>query len=500
MNVANVLDALKKAQQTPDPLNKAWTTALGIVNYDLQRPALALYPWGEMITPLRVQIPRITSTQGDTATRWKAITGINTTNLPAGVSQGNRSGVITTTTVDKTAAYVGLGLEDYVTFEADYAAEGFQDARATAVEGVLRSVMIVEEKMILGGNSSVELGTTPTPTPTGAATGGALSDATYYVACVALTADGYSRATVSAAGVVQQIVRSNADGTSDTINGGCAQRSAASSGVVLNAGTAVQRVSANVTAVRGAVAYAWYLGTSATVMYLQQITTINSVNFTTALDTATQAWGSLTAADYSALGTYSFDGLMYSTGFKSTSGGYYVALATGTDGTGTKLTTDEAGGVTEINTAFQSFWDNYRLGPDTIWVAAQQALDINAIVIEGGGAPLFRFNMDASSPNMNIVGGVIVGSLMNKFTNATVRIRIHPNMPAGTILFTSKTIPYPLSGVGNVVQMKCRREFYQTDWPLRTRKYEFGVYVDEVLQMYFAPAFGVITNIAAGHA
>src|SRR5689334_22696725 len=119
MNVTAVLDALKKAQQTPDPLNKAWTTALGIVNYDLQRPALALYPWGEMITPLRVQIPRVTSNQGDTATRWKAITGINTTNLPAGVSEGNRSGVITTTTADRTAAYVGLGLEDYVTFEED---------------------------------------------------------------------------------------------------------------------------------------------------------------------------------------------------------------------------------------------------------------------------------------------------------------------------------------------------------------------------------------------
>lgn len=501
MNVAEVLDALKKAQQSPvvDPLNKAWTTALGIVNYDLQRPALALYPWGEMITPLRVQIARVTSKNGDTATRWKAITGINTTNLPAGVSEGNRSGVINTTTASYTAAYVGLGLEDYVTFEEDYASEGFQDARATAVEGVLRSVMITEEKMILGGNSSVALGITPTPVDEGSATGGALSDATYYVACVALTADGYSRATV-AAGVVQQIVRTNADGSSDTINGGTAQRSAASAGVILNAGTAVQSINASVTVVRGAVAYAWYLGTSATVMYLQQITTLNSVNFTTALVTSTQAWGSLVVDDFSDDGTYSFDGLLYSTGFKSGSGGYYAALATGTNGAGTKLTTDSAGGVTEINTMFQSMWDNYRLGPDTIWVSAQQAIDITGIVINRGGAPLVRMNMDANVPNLGLVGGMVVSTLVNKFTNQTVRVRIHPNMPAGTILATSKTIPYPLSGVGNVVQMKCRREFYQTEWPLRTRKYEFGVYVDEVLQMYFAPAFGVITNIAPGFA
>jgi cyclohexanone monooxygenase len=54
-------------------------------------------------------------------------------------------------------------------------------------------------------------------TGTGAATGGALSDGTYLDGCVALTPDGYQRATV-AAGVVPQIVRSNADGSTDTMS------------------------------------------------------------------------------------------------------------------------------------------------------------------------------------------------------------------------------------------------------------------------------------------
>lgn len=499
-NIKDTLELMRAAWATPlragrDEASKAWTTGTGLVNYDLQRPALALYPWGQMITPLRAELPRVVSREGDTATRWKAITGVNTTQLPPGLSEGNRGGVITSTLATFTAPYVGLGLEDYVSFEADYAAEGFDDAKARSVEGLLRSLMISEEKMIVGGNSSVALGTTGTPTAAGATTGGALTDATYYVGCVALTHDGWSRATV-ATGVVQTIARTNADATSDTINGGTAAPSAQATGVVLNAGTAVQRVNASVTAIKGAVAYAWYLGTSAAHLYLQQITTINSVNFTTALVTTTQDFVALAAADYSKDLTYSFDGLLYQGPYTASTGSYFKSLATGTNGTGTALTSDSAGGVVEINTAFQSFWDLYRLSPDTIWVNSQEAQSINKLVIAGGGTPLFRYEMDAGTSNMGIIGGVIVASLINKFTQQAVRLRIHPNMPPGTILMTSKTIPYPLSGVGNVAQMKCRREYYQTEWPLKTRKYEYGVYVDEVLQIYFLPAFGVITNIA----
>ena len=45
---------------------------------------------------------------------------------------------------------------------------------------------------------------------------------------------------------------------------------------------------------------------------------------------------------------------------------------------------------------------------------------------------------------------------------------------------------------------RTRREYHQIEWPLRSRKYEYGVYVDEVLQHFFPPALGVISNITAG--
>jgi hypothetical protein len=66
-------------------------------------------------------------------------------------------------------------------------------------------------------------------------------------------------------------------------------------------------------------------------------------------------------------------------------------------------------------------------------------------------------------------------------------------------MFTSSTIPYPLSGVGAVAQVKLRqRDYYQIEYPLTTRKYSFGCYAGngQVLQVYAPFAFGAITNIA----
>jgi hypothetical protein len=173
-----------------------------------------------------------------------------------------------------TAAYAGLGLEDFVTFEADDAAQGFQDAKATAALNLLRSVMIGEEAILLGGNASTAFGTTPTPTLVASATGGTIgASITVSVIAVALTLDGYSRSTLAAGLPTAAIARTNTDGSSDSFGGGVAQKSAAAT-VAVSAGS-TNSVSATVAAVAGAVAYAWYAGTAGAER-LFAITTINS--------------------------------------------------------------------------------------------------------------------------------------------------------------------------------------------------------------------------------
>lgn len=499
------LELLKAAQLTPmtGEIAKAFTQSgsatTGLTFYDLEPAAKTLYP---VLTPLRNRIPRV-SGKGGIQANWKAITGINVNNLSAGVSQGNRGGVIATGTVDYLAAYRGIGLEDYVTFEADYAARGFDDVKALSAVGLLRSLMIGEEGLLLGGNTSLALGTTPTPTLAASTTGGTLATQTLSVICVALAFDAYwalggwnngsqgGSIAIASAVVPASVTRTNADGTSDTYGGGSARKS---SNATVSVTGATGSATATVAAVRGAVAYAWYWGAAGSEV-LGAVTTINSVSIT-ATAAGTQTAASLPAADNST-SALEFDGLITQVA-KSGSGGYYAAQATGTPGVGTKLTSDGSGGIAEIETAFNSFWTLYRLSPDEIMLNSQQLTDITAIIIKNGGAPVLRMNMDANNPG-TLSAGTVIGTYLNKITNKLVKVSVHPNMPAGTILFYSDGVPYNLSGIANILQVRTRQEYYQMEWPLRTRKYEYGVYADEVLQNYFPPAFGILTNIAPGN-
>lgn len=492
------LAAIKKSQRHPlvqDTLNKAFaqgaTATSGLTYYDLQSGALQLYP---VTTPLRNRIPRVGTGHGVQA-NWKAVTGININALGVGVSEGNRGGGVTTSTQDYMAAFRGLGLEDYVTFEADYAAEGFDNVKALAVNGLLRALMIGEEKVILGGNTSCPLGTASLPSLADVPTGGSLPANTQVSVRIAgLTLDGYLGSSVHG-GVRGQVSRSNTDGSSDSYGGGTAKVSEAAAITTANDGSATHKLTAIVEPVPGAVAYAWFWGAAGSEV-LGAITTINSLVITGAA-AGTQTAASLGGNDNSTNGLV-YDGLLTQV-IKPGSNGYVHVMPTGTAGQGTPLTADGVGGIVEIDAALKSFWDNYRLSPTTIWVSSQEQINITRKVLEAGANNAMRFTVNANQGSF--AGGQLVTSYLNKFSMdgaKAIDVLPHPNLPAGTILFDTQVLPYPLSGVASVLQMKCRRDYYQIEWPVKARRYEYGVYCDGVLQNYFPPAFGIITNIANG--
>lgn len=472
----------------PDELAKSTfsqsgSATSGLTFYDLELGAKFLYP---VLTPLRNKIPRV-SGKGGIQANWRAVTAINTTGVRIGVSGGNRGAVIAVQTKDYTASYKGIGLESNVDFEAQYAGQGFDDIRAIAAKSGLEALMLGEELIILGGNGSMALGTTGTPATAGATTGGSLSDATYSVICVALTLEGLVNSSV-AGGVPGLEVRVNADGSSDTFGGGSAQKSAAQS-IVLSGGTATQVINSTVAAKRGAVGYAWFWGAAGSET-LGAITTTNAYQITAAA-TGTMLASELPAADHS-VNNLIFDGLLTQAA-QSDSGAYYQSL------NNAELTSDGEGGIVEIDEALKHFWDVLRLSPTTIWVNSQEALSISRLILSGGTGSNLRFTADMKDGM--VAGGVMVKDYLNRFSMAggqVIPIKIHPNMPAGTILFETESLPYPLSNVGNVTQIRCRQDYYQIEWPLRSRKYEYGVYADEVLQNYFPPSLGVITNIKKG--
>jgi hypothetical protein len=496
---SKTLAAFKAAQRTPiaDPLFAAMlakstfgqpgSAISGLNFYDLEPGAKLLFP---VLTPLRNEIPRV-SGRGGIQANWRAITGINTASVRAGISAGNRGGLIAVTTQDYVAVYKGIGLEANVDFEAVFAGQGFDDLRAVAAQALLESLMLQEEQIILGGNSSLALGTTPTPSLAASASGGSLATGTQSVICVALTLDGFLNATV-AGGIPAQVSRTNADGSSDSFGGGSARKSAnATVSVTGPSGS----IAATVAAVRGAVGYAWFWGASGSEV-LGAITTINSVSIT-APAAGTQTAASLPAADNSQ-NALVFDGLL-TQAFTASLNGYFAAQPTGTAGTGTPLTADSEGGIVEFDTALKAFWDNYRLSPTAIYVSSQEMLNLHKKILQGGTNTASRFVFSADQGA--VLGGMMVRSYLNKFSLSgavEIPIKLHPNMPAGTVLFFTKTLPYPLSNVPNTVQIRTRSEYYQIEWPLRARRYEYGVYADEVLQNYAPFAFGAITNIGNG--
>lgn len=498
-DVQDVLDRLKAAQRRPlgDPRFKSLiglekstfspsaSPASGLTFYDLELGAKFLYP---VLTPLRNMIPRV-SGKGGIEAAWRAITAINTTGLRFGVSTANRGGVLAVATHDYTATYKGIGVETSVDFEAQYAGNEFDDVRAIAAKTGLEALMLGEEAMILGGNTSSPLGTTPTPTLTAATTGGTLAAQTWSVICAAMTLDGMINGSI-AGGVQGEITRTNADGTSsDTFGGGVGRKSA--NATVATTGS-TGSILGTVTSVPGALGYAWFWGPAGAEV-LGAITTINSVKITAAA-TGTQTAVSLGANDNST-NALAFDGLLYQA-LKPGSGAEVLTMPTGTAGTGIPLTNDGVGGIVEIDLVLKSMWDNYRLSPDTMWVSSQEASSISRGILVGSQTSAQRFVFESAQDMVG--GGIMVRTYLNRFSmqgGSVVDIKVHPNMPAGTILFTTKMLPYPLAGVGNVMQIRTRQDYYQIEWPLRTRKYEYGVYADEVLQNYFPPSMAVITNI-----
>lgn len=478
--------------------SQSGSATTGITFYDLEAPAKTLYP---VLTPIRNRVARVVGGKGIQA-NWKAITGINTTNVRLGVSEGNRGGITTHSAADYNAVFKGFGLEDFVTFEGDYAARGFDDVKARAVDGLLRAAMIQEEQVMVGGNTSLQLGTTPTPTlAQNADTVSTVTNGTLSVICVALgyaayqalagLNNGFTNATLGLTidpNSVAVITRQQAGlgGSTDTFGGGVAAKSANAT-VTIDA--AHKSAAASVATVNGAFGFAWYWGAAGSEL-LGAITTTNGVQINANAATSI-AVGANLSTDNSTC-NLECDGFL-TQALKSGSGAYVSYQATGVPGTGTKLTTNNAGGIVEFDNMCFDRWNRYRLSLDTVWCHAQELMNINNIIVKNGGAPLIRFVQ--TDGGGGLVAGIQIESILNRITGQKMALNVHPNIPTGTIMSECSELPYKLSGVVDPVRMLLRQDYYQIQWPQLQRKYEYGVYFDGVLQHYFPPAIALILNV-----
>jgi hypothetical protein len=518
------LAAFRKALSAPsDDIAKAISTGTGLVAFDLQAPAKNLYP---VITPLRNVIPRVGGGTG-TATNWRQVNAIIGSGFDAmgWVPEGQRSGQMSYSTSNRSATYVTIGEEDAATYEAIAAGQHFEDIQARMTFRLLQKMMLKEEMAILGGNAGgsnggVSLGTPATPLLSAQTNASStLSTATYYVQVVALTLEGFQNAggtalntvagsansAVTAASLIPtQKTVTGADGRTYTLSGGSSNISALSSGQAITSGT--NALAATVTAVQGAVAYAWFLGTTnaAGNGTLQAITTINSVVISAPLVSGTQPASQITA-DNSYNPSYAYNGLL-TTALASGSNAYVNVMATGTGGVGTPLTASGRGSVVEIDTMFQTMWNNFELSPTVLYVNAQELRNITTKVLSNSSGPLLRYERADSAEaggEYQITASGTIAYYYNPFAlNGGLRIpvRIHPRVPPGTLIGWAENLPiqYQSNEVPNVAEVKTRMDYYQIDWPIVTRQRQVGVYAEAVLAVYAPFAMGVITNIGNG--
>ena len=488
---------LTKEALADDALAKNVTLSTGLSAYDLQAPAKNLFP---IVTPLRNALPRVARLNPGDAARWRTITSILGSGYDAmgWVPEGQRTASMSYSAQAQVAPYLTLGEEDTVTFEAEAAAQGFEDLNATATLRLLQKAMRKEETALLGGNASLALGTPAAPSLSASGSGATLPAATYSVIVVALSFEGYRNSTLAGGAATTKTINGN-DGNSYALNGGSSMRSANATQAV----TLGQTLNAIAPLVNGAVGYAWYVG-AAGAETLQTITTINSAAFGAPLLTGQQAATAI-AADYSRNPTLAFDGLL-TVGFNPVNSAYVQALASGTAGTGTFLTSSGRGSVVEIDNMLVAMWNSYRLSPTALYVNAQEQRNITNKCLTNASGPLIRYNVAADGDRggpYGVSASGVVRWYYNPFSvdgGFDIPVKVHPDLPPGTILALCERLPvwYQSNQTPNVAEVLTRRDYYRVDWPLRTRRREFGVYTEETLAVYAPFGVGILTNIGNG--
>jgi hypothetical protein len=467
----------------------------GLTAFSLEAPAKTYVP---IVTPFRNKLPRVTGGVGIRA-NWRAVVGYNSSGARAVVSEGNRGQIQSVAVKEYFADFRTIGIDSYVTEEARLAAQGFDDVLARAVQANLGALMIQEERFLLGGHGTYALPQPAAPVLVAKTTGGTLpTTTTYHVRVCALTLDGYmtGSATMETQGL---ITRQTANGVTDTFGGGFSRASNAASAATTSATASIEM---SVTPVPGAIGYAWYVGSTnaGDNMYLQAITPIASWVLTAPPVTspaARQLGLDLVSNDRSA-NQLVFDGFIAQVA-ASGSGALWRNMANNASNPakGTPLTSDGAGGIVEIDEVLEWYWNNHRLSPTCIWASGNVVNSFRKLGLLGTSSSTQRFTFNTDQRNI-LMSGKVRG-YTNPFgmsgAGEEVPIRQHPNLPPGMIFFETDSLPYSMPGVTDVARVLCRRDYYQLNYPQTRRTFEYGVYADELLQVYFPPANAVLANI-----
>jgi hypothetical protein len=506
-DILNTIQALRK-----DATTTGITSGTQLNFYYLEPTAKTIYP---VFYPLLASIPRFQPTfngvvVGGPAVNWKAVIAIDNGGYPF-TSEGNRNSVMKIQEKDYAANYKFLGKETQVSFPAQQMGLGFEDNIGLAQISMLNALLNDEERAILFGNSGssgngFQFGAGPTPTVVNSATGGVagLQSLTATVWCIALT--GWGVLMCGTTGVQLPYTRQNADGSTDTINGGTSAIGSSGNGGAM-AGSGSPSAVATVTPVAGALGYAWYCSVNATPTtanaYFMASTSAPTYTIATVPVSSNQALDSPnhTSAltnDCSA-NTLDFDGLFtwaanYSAASPSKS--YWADLG------GLGFTTNGDGTIKEIEAMMDFFWLSYKITPDKLWLGGN-LIDSFSKAVLGSGASnnVMRVFLEQDTAG-RVVGGSFAVAYRSKFGPGQMKqldVQTHPWIPQGVLLADLVNNPFPAAGnaIPAVRRIATLEDHFSIKWPYRRLQHEVGVYAFETMQHYIPFGLGVLTGIGS---
>jgi hypothetical protein len=490
-------------------------TGTGLNFFYLEAQAKNIYP---VFYPILASTPRVNPMfngmkVGGLATNWKAIVGIDAGGYPA-VSEGNRNSFLSVSERNYASTYKFLGKDIQTSFQAQQTGLGFDDNVALAQLSLLNALLNDEERMILYGNSGpasvggngYALGLTPTPVIAQSnATGAAVTaSAQNYVFCVALTPWGVQLA--GSTGVKLPFLRSNADSSQDSINGGTGIISGVSNTIVTD--SSHKSITATVTAVTGAAGYAWYLNqtdnTKTTAYFVGVTSTPTTIIMATpsvsnqkanAADTTGTSKDLTTDNSYNLL---DFDGIL--TWHFGTSGSSQPAYLADMGGAG--FTSNGDGTIKEFEDCADYLWKNYKASVDKIYVGGSLIQSASRAVLTGASTTGAQRLYIERGTDGSVSGGQIIRTYHWKYSTSgapkDVEVVTHPWLPDGVILFDITTNPYPAAGdaIPSVRRIVSLEDHFSIKWPYRKLQHEIGVYCFETMQHYLPFCGGVVTGVA----
>lgn len=146
-----------------------------------------------------------------------------------------------------------------------------------------------------------------------------------------------------------------------------------------------------------------------------------------------------------------------------------------------------------------NMFKNARANPDFMAVSPDDNNNITDLLSNASGT---RVVINAEIPNA--LGVLTLGTRVTKMLNPTtgkiLDVEVWPFLPQGTIIFGSRTLPFPVSGFdGPVISVRTNQEYYGIDYPptKANPQYSFADYVDETLVISYLGGWSAITGIVA---